>query len=132
LTIRKIEHIGIKVKNMDKSIQFYSDILGLTLVDRVHITPEVELAFLSFPGQESVQIELIGLGHDGLANESIVHHVAFTVTDIEAEVEKLRAHGVKLIDEQPRLIKGGDLDGLKIAFFYGPDGEQLEFFQPKA
>jgi lactoylglutathione lyase len=125
--IYKTEHIGIKVKNMDISIKFYTEVLTLELVDRVRLNAEVELAFLSFPGHKSVQIELIGRGHEGLPNESVVHHLALTVSNIEAEVERLKTLGVKLIDEQPRDI----LDGVKIAFFYGPDGEQLEFFQPK-
>lgn len=125
--IYKTEHIGIKVKNMDASIRFYTEVLQMKLVDRVALNPEVELAFLSFAGQESVQIELIGRGHDGLPNESIVHHLAFTVSDIEAEVERLKSLGVKMIDERPRTI----LDGVQIAFFYGPDSEQLELFQPK-
>jgi lactoylglutathione lyase len=57
-----------------------------------------------------------------------VHHIAFTVSDIEAELDKLRARGVRLIDETPRTI----LNGVKIAFFFGPDGERLELFQPRS
>jgi lactoylglutathione lyase len=57
-----------------------------------------------------------------------VHHIAFTVSDIEAEVERLKGLGIKMIDQEPRII----LDNVKIAFFFGPDGERLEFFQPKA
>lgn len=124
--IKKIEHIGVKVKDMDASIAFYTNVLGLNLVAREKLDDGVELGFLSMPGTENVQIELIGRGHDELPNDAKIHHIAFTVSDIEAEIEKLRAHGVQLLDETPRII----LDGVKIAFFFGPDGERLEFFQP--
>lgn len=74
-----------------------------------------------------MQVELIGRGSDGLSDNGKVNHLAFTVSDIEAEVGRLTGLGVSMIDESPRVI----LDGVKIAFFYGPDGEKLEFFQPK-
>lgn len=124
--IKKIEHIGVKVKDMDASIAFYTNVIGMNLVAREKLADGVELGFLSFPGTENVQIELIGRGHDQLPDDAIVHHIAFTVNDIEQEIEKLRAHGVRLLDETPRVI----LNGVKIAFFFGPDGERLEYFQP--
>jgi lactoylglutathione lyase len=124
--IRKLEHIGVKVKNMDTSIRFYTEVLGMNLVKRAKLADGVELGFLSFPGSDNIEIELIGRGHDGLPNESIVHHIAFTVTDIQAEIDRLKGFGVDLMDETPRTILDGDL----IAFFFGPDGERLEFFQP--
>jgi len=126
--IKKIEHIGVKVKNMDVSVRFYTEVLGMKLVGRERLADGVELAFLAMPGTENVQIELIGRGHDGLPDDAKVHHIAFTVSDIEAELDKLRARGVRLIDETPRTI----LNGVKIAFFFGPDGERLELFQPRS
>lgn len=125
--IRKLEHIGVMVTDMDASIRFYTEVLRLQLVKRVQLRPGVELTFLSYQGQESVELELI-TGDGSHAEQGKVNHIAFTVTDIEAEVERLKSLGVKLIDEQPKTI----LDGIKIAFFYGPDGERLEFFQPNA
>ena len=125
--IEKIEHIGVKVKDMDVSIKFYTEVLGMKLISRERLEDGVELGFLAMPGTENVQIELIGRGHDGLPDDAKVHHIAFTVSDIESELDKLRKHGVRLLDETPRTILGG----VKIAFFFGPDGERLEFFQPK-
>lgn len=125
--IKKLEHIGVYVNNMDESIRFYTEVLGLELVGRKQVNPEVELGFLSFPGTDNVEIELIGRGTDGMPDNGIVHHIAFTVSDIEGELERLKGLGVRLLDEEPRVI----LDGVKIAFFFGPNGERLEFFQPK-
>lgn len=124
--IVKLEHIGILAKNMDESVRFYSEILGMNLVERVWLNEQVELAFLSFPGQESVQVELVGRDPSGVAEEGIVNHLALTVDDIDAVISKLKQHGYDISDEYPRTI----LDGRKIAFFKGPSGEKLELFQP--
>lgn len=125
--IHKLEHVGVMVKDMDASIRFYTEVLGLQLAGRVSLDGETELGFLSFPETDNVQVELISKGHDGLPERGKVDHIAFTVSDIDRETERLKELGVKLIEE-PYTI----LDGVRIAFFYGPDGERLEFYQPKA
>ncbi|MCZ8515531.1 VOC family protein [Paenibacillus filicis] len=124
--IHKLEHIGVRVNDMDASIRFYTEVLGMKLVKRAPLADGVELGFLSFPGSDDVEIELIGRGSDGLSDSGKVHHIAFTVSEIEAEIERLKAHGVTMIDETPKTI----LNGAKLAFFFGPDGERLELFQP--
>ncbi|WP_028550093.1 VOC family protein [Paenibacillus sp. UNC451MF] len=126
--IHKLEHIGVMVKDMDASIRFYTEVLGLRLVKRVALADGAELGFLSFPGSEQIEIELVGRGREGLPDNGVVHHIAFTVSDIQSEIDRLKGLGVKLMDETPRMILDGDL----IAFFFGPDGERLEFFQPAA
>lgn len=123
--IKKLEHIGVYVNDMDESILFYEQVLGLQLVKRMQLDNGLELSFLSYPETDQVQIELIGRGTDGMSDAGIVHHIAFTVTDIEVEVERIRKLGIRLLDEEPRAIA----DGIKVAFFFGPNGERLEFFQ---
>ncbi|MCR6631333.1 MAG: VOC family protein [Magnetospirillum sp.] len=124
--IKKLEHIGVYVNDMDESIRFYTEVLGLNLAARRRLDNGVELSFLSFPDQPQTEIELIGRGTEGMPDNGIVHHIAFTVTEIEAELERLRSLGIRLLDEEPRTILGGT----KIAFFFGPNGERLELFQP--
>lgn len=124
--IRKLEHVGVMVKDLDRSIRFYTEIMGMKLVGRERLNESTELAFLEFPGSEDVLIELVA--RDNSLSEGIVNHIAFTVHNIEAEVERLKKAGVRMLDEKPRTI----LDGIKIAFFLGPDGEKLELFEPKA
>lgn len=124
--IQKLEHIGIYVDDMDASIQFYEEVLGLRLVERVQLNEEVELSFLSYPGQDDVQVELVGRSTEDTPREGIVNHLAFTVADIEEEVDRLRKAGVAIDEQWPKTI----LDGRKIAFFDGPNGEKLELFEP--
>lgn len=123
--IHKMEHIGIIARDMEASIHFYTEILGLQLVNRVHLNESVELAFLSFPGQEDVQVELIGRDPSDIATEGLVNHLAFTVTDIEGVISRLKQAGIEVSEQWPETI----LDGKKIAFFTGPSGEKLELFQ---
>jgi lactoylglutathione lyase len=123
--VKKLEHIGVVVKDMEESIRFYTEMLGMQLDRREKLNEKVELVFLNFPGQESVEVELIYNEEEGLVPNGLVNHIAFTVEDIRAELARLKEAGVKLIDEEPRTI----LNGIQIAFFYGPSGERLELFQ---
>jgi len=123
--VKKLEHIGVMVKNMDESIRFYTETIGMRLDRRVPLNESLELAFLTFPGQENIEVELIGRFDGTLTENGIVNHIAFTVDDIEGEIARLKAAGVTMIDNEPRTI----LHGIKIAFFYGPNGEKLELFQ---
>ena len=122
--ISKVEHIGIYARSIDESIRFYTEVLGMRLIERVPLYDKVDLAFLSFPGQEDVQVELIGRDPDS-ADEGLVNHLAFTVEDIDAAIARLKQAGVAVSEEWPKTI----LDGRKIAFFKGPSGEKLELFQ---
>ncbi|KIL42246.1 glyoxalase [Gordoniibacillus kamchatkensis] len=125
--IHKLEHIGIMVKDMDRSVRFYTETLGLQLRGREKLGDGVELGFLAYPGTDNIVLELIARWRDDLPAKGNVDHVAFTVTDIEAEVERLKGLGVEMIDSAPKELP--ICGGVKIAFFYGPDGERLELFQ---
>ena len=120
----KMEHVGIMVNDMDESLAFYQDILGLELRHREWLNDTVELSFLFFPEQPSVEVELVYGGK--VENEGIVNHLAFTVENIEAELVRFKEAGVKLVDEEPRSILN---ETVKIAFFQGPNGEKLELVE---
>lgn len=125
---KKMEHIGIMVNDMDRSIEFYTEVVGMDLKKREKLNEEVELAFLAFAGSEDIELELVGRGTTGLSDQGIVNHLAFSVEDIDETLAHLKAHGVRLLDQTPREI----LDGVWIAFFFGPDGERLELVQQQA
>jgi lactoylglutathione lyase len=120
----KMEHVGIMVKDMDESLAFYQNILGLELRNREWLNDSIELAFLFFPEQPSVEVELVYGGP--VENEGIVNHLAFTVENIAAELVRFKEAGVTLVDEEPRSILNGTV---KIAFFQGPNGEKLELVE---
>lgn len=121
--LRKVEHVGIQVRDLDRSIKFYTEVLGLTLRQRLRLNETTELAFV--PLGES-EIELICKSTEyTFAKEGIVNHLTFTVDDVAGILDHLRTHGVELIHEQPLFL---EKLGARIAFFRGPDGEKLELF----
>ncbi|MCP3771877.1 VOC family protein [Paenibacillus sp. MZ04-78.2] len=123
---KKIEHVGIMVRNIDTSVQFYKDVVGLELKDKlVHTNSVVTLAFLGFNESGETELELIQGYNDGLPAEGKVHHIAFTVDDIEEEFARIKELDVRLIDEEITMLPNGS----RYFFFYGPDGEWVEFFQ---
>lgn len=112
MTIKKIDHIGIVVKDIEAALKVYRDALGLELT-RVEFVPEqaVKIAFL--PTGES-EIELVQPTTDdsGIASYLAkrgegVHHICLEVGDIEATLAQMAAQGLELIDQKPRVCSGG-------------------------
>jgi lactoylglutathione lyase len=126
MAVRKIEHVGIMVSSLEQSIPFYENTIGLKHLDTItHTNGVIRLAFLSFPGSPDTEVELIE-GYTGtLADEGRVHHIAFNVDDIEAELARIRTLDVSGLDEEITALPGGS----RYFFFRGPDGESIEFFQ---
>lgn len=126
MAVKKIEHVGIMVKDMEKSIAFYRDIIGLKLRDTlIHTNGVVTLAFLGFPESTETELELIQGYNESLPAEGKVHHIAFAVDSLEVEIERIKKHGVTLIDQGITTLPNGS----RYLFFYGPNGEWIEFFE---
>jgi lactoylglutathione lyase len=125
MTIKKIEHVGIKVKNIETSISFYKDLLGMELFEILKPNDTVTLAFLGFQSQ-NVVIELIEGSDSDLANEGKVSHLAFTVDNIEVEVQRLKNLNIALKSYEISTLPNGS----RFIFFEGPDKESLELFEP--
>ncbi|MDP3385939.1 MAG: methylmalonyl-CoA epimerase [Eubacteriales bacterium] len=115
--VTKIDHIGVAVKNLEESLKFYRETLGLDL-QGVEIVEEqkVKVAFLPIGDTE---IELLeSTDPDGPIAKYIdkkgegVQHIAYRVDDIEMAIADMLSKGVKMIDEKPRYGAGG----AKIAF----------------
>ncbi|WP_433945795.1 VOC family protein [Paenibacillus sp. SN-8-1] len=128
MSIHKIEHIGIRVSALEDSIEFYKRVLGLKLLYTVgEVGEDLRLAFLSFPGQESVEIELVYIKDaPELASEGRVNHLAFTVSYIDREYARIAELGLSGRDPEIRTLPNGN----RFFFFSGPDGERIEFFEP--
>ncbi|WP_028560418.1 VOC family protein [Paenibacillus pinihumi] len=127
MAIKKLEHVGIMVKDIETSVKFYSEVLGMEhLGTMLHTNGVIKLAFLAFPGSPDTQIELVEGYNAGLPAEGKVHHIAFTVDQLEAEVERLKSLGVDARDTEITTLPGGS----RYFFFHGPDGEIFELFEP--
>lgn len=127
VSIHKVEHVGIRVSDMQRSIAFYQSVFGLTLQSTWgEYRGGPRLAFLGFDGRpERENVELIATDASDIAETGRVDHLAFTVTDLDSEVERIRALRVRFIDEAPATLAGLG----RVIFFFGPDGEHLELFE---
>ena len=119
----KLAHIGIVVQSCERSVEFYTRVLGLELVDR-HNNKELTIIELK---TGSLVIELLQYlsAPPEPRGTGIYDHLAFMVEDIESEMARLRGYGVVFLAEKPRLA----LNGKKIIFFTGPDGERIELLE---
>jgi methylmalonyl-CoA/ethylmalonyl-CoA epimerase len=116
---KKINHIGVAVKSIDASAPFYRDVLGMVFEGtEVVAEQKVKVAFFSV-GESRVEL-LEPIADDSPVakflekNGEGTHHVAYEVDDLVATLEKLKAAGVRLIDEVPRC----GAHGTKIAFLH--------------
>ncbi len=116
-----VHHVGIMVKEIERSIAWYERMLGLKLAGR-HELGRTRIAFMD---TGNALLELIQK-EGTFPLEGVVNHVAFQVDDLSTTIAHLRAEGVELGDAKPRSI----WDGGQVFFFDGPDGETLELFQP--
>jgi methylmalonyl-CoA epimerase len=109
----KIDHLGIAVRSIDQALEFYRDQLGLSVslretvaVEKVHAAMlpvgESRIELLEASQPDSVIAKFIEKRGEGL------HHVALTVPDLNAAVERLKAAGARLLNE-PRAGAGGHL-----------------------
>jgi methylmalonyl-CoA/ethylmalonyl-CoA epimerase len=112
VSVKKIDHIGIVVRDMEAALEVYRDALGLELAETGFVPEQkVNIAFL--PTGES-EIELVQPTTDdsGIARYLAkrgegVHHVCLEVDDIEATLAQMAAQGMELIDKPPRAGSGG-------------------------
>jgi len=132
--VKKIDHIGIAVSNLDEAVKLYKDVLGLELHGTEVIEEQkVKVAFLPV-GDSEVEL-LESTSPEGPIAKFIenkgqgIQHVAFRVDDIEAALEEMKAKGIRLIDEKPRYGAGG----ARIAFLHpkGTNGVLIELCERK-
>jgi len=116
-----LAHVGIKTYDLEKAINFYTDILGFNLVNRIK-PGDVELVFLQLA---DLVIELVEAKDGVTYPDGVVNHLALQVKDIFAAAAELTALGVELLTPEPQPLGGGRYN----FFFRGPSGEKLELLQ---
>lgn len=130
--LKKIDHIGIAVKNLDEALAFYEDALGLEATGTEVVEEQkVKVAFLPL-GDSKIEL-LESTDPEGPVAKFIeargegVQHIAVRVEDIDQKLQDLENKGVRLIDKSPRYGAGG----AKIAFLHpkSTSGVLLELCQ---
>jgi methylmalonyl-CoA/ethylmalonyl-CoA epimerase len=118
----QIEHIGIAVKSLETSIPLFEKLLNTACYKKEKVESEqVETAFLK-TGPNKIEL-LASTTEDGVIARFVdkkgegIHHIAFEVADIFAEMHRLKAEGFVLLNEQPK--QGADN---KLVCFLHPKG----------
>ena len=113
----RIAHIGIAVQGLDESLSFYRDVLGLADVP-LGDSDGARIAGLA-AGPSLVEL-LEAESPDSPIGKFVakrgpgIHHICFAVDDLDATLERCRAHGIRLIDQTPR----AGAEGKRIAFLH--------------
>lgn len=110
--VKKVDHIGIAVKNLDETIPYYTETLGLKVLKIEEVASEsVRVAFID---AGNVKLELLEPMSDQSAIHTFIekkgegiHHIAFGVEGIEERMIELREKGIRILNEQPKIGAGG-------------------------
>lgn len=130
--VTAINHIAVVVDDMEKSLSFWRDALGMELHELRDVPAEKsQVAFFPLAGAE---IELVRPTSDdfGIAKYLAkrgpgMHHICIEVDDIDGMLTQLKSKGIQLINEEPRMAS----DGKKYAFVHpeSTSGVLVELYQ---
>lgn len=137
-----MEHAALSVSHLERSIEFYSGILGMEHIRTVEATPEMGLGrIIGHPGASariahlastSLMLELFEYSEPvgkpippdrSQADRGFIH-IAFVSTDVPADAQMLAGRGVEFVGEPVEFRPG-----VWVLYFYGPDGEVCELRQ---
>lgn len=120
---KAVNHIGIAVRDIDAHRDYYTRVLGARYEgEEVVADQKVRVAFFSVGSKEQpVRLELLEPTDAASPVAKFIekrgegmHHIAYTVDDIQARIDSLKSGGVRMIDETPR----GGAHNTKIAFLH--------------
>ena len=118
---RGIHHLGVAVHDLDEAVDTYERLFGAEVEHRAHVDEQGVEAAAVLVGAGRVEL-LAPLGDQTPVGKFLakrgpgMHHVAYEVDDVQAELDRLSAEGAELIDAEPRQ----GLFGLQVAFVH-PD-----------
>ena len=133
--MKQVEHIGIAVKSLDVSIPLFETLLNTTCYKTELVESEqVNTAFFQ-TGETKIEL-LESMLPDGVISKFIekkgegIHHLAFNVTDIHAEMKRLEEAGFTLLNQEPK--KGADNKWVCFLHPKGTNGVLIELCMDNA
>ena len=127
MTVTKLLHTRMRVSNLDETIRFYTNVLGLDVLERKTSPRGSQLAFLKVPNSDEL-IELTSFPPSGpvKVQEDLVH-LAFQVESLDQTIATLNAKGVKVTDGPTTTSSGS-----RFIFIDAPDGYEIELIERPA
>lgn len=127
MKVTKLLHTRMRVSDLDQTIRFYTDVLGLEVMEHKTSPRGSQLAFLKVPNSEEL-IELTSFPPSGpvTVQEDLVH-LAFQVENLEATMASLQAKGVRVTDGPTQTSSGS-----RFIFIDAPDGYEIELIERPA
>jgi lactoylglutathione lyase len=124
IKVKKLLHTRMRVSDLDQTINFYTNVLGLEVLERKTSPRGSQLAFLRVPNSEEL-IELTSFPPSGpvKVQEDLVH-LAFQVQSLDETVASLNAMGVKVTDGPTQTSSGS-----RFIFIDAPDGYEVELIE---
>ena len=124
MKVKKLLHTRMRVSDMEQTIRFYTDVLGLEVLERKVSPRGSHLAFLKVPNSEEL-IELTSFPPSGpvRVQEDLVH-IAFQVESLDDAIASLSAKGVKVTDGPTQSSSGS-----RFIFIDAPDGYEVELIE---
>jgi methylmalonyl-CoA/ethylmalonyl-CoA epimerase len=117
--LKKINHIGVAVHNLEEAMPYYGGLLGMIFKGIEEVAGyQVKVAFFQI-GESKIEL-LEPTGEESILSEFLnkngpgIHHIAYEVDDIEVAIKKLESEGVRMIDRIPR--QGAH--GARVAFIH--------------
>lgn len=127
MKVTRLLHARMRVSDLDQTIQFYTTVLGLEVIERKTSPRGSQLAFLKVPNSDEL-IELTSFPPSGpvKVQEDLVH-LAFQVESLDETITWLNAKGVKVTDGPTQTSSGS-----RFIFIDAPDGYEIELIERPA
>ena len=124
MRVKKLLHTRMRVSDMDQTINFYTHVLGLEVLERKVSPRGSHLAFLKVPNSEEL-IELCSFPSSGpvIVQEDLVH-MAFQVENLDDTIEQLGAKQIRITDGPTTTSSGS-----RFIFIDAPDGYEIELIE---
>jgi catechol 2,3-dioxygenase-like lactoylglutathione lyase family enzyme len=139
------DHTGITVSNLERSLEFWQDVLGFEFSHRAHQTGEMASEITGVPGAEILIAVLKAPGHKIELLEYLAPpdrkrteikpcdlgsaHIALTVDNLDAVLSAIATSGWKAAGKA-QTLKSGPNAGKRVVYVRDPDGTTIEFMQP--
>jgi lactoylglutathione lyase len=124
MRVKKLLHTRMRVSDLDETIRFYTNVLGLEVLEQKTSPRGSQLAFLKVPNSDEL-IELTSFPPSGpvKVQEDLVH-LAFQVESLDETITSLNAKGIKITDGPTQTSSGS-----RFIFIDAPDGYEIELIQ---